>query len=211
MSMTEQDWIQKFEEIEALWRMNYDADGAIALLTSGNLSDGFMNCTKIMARPELVSEVAAGIIEKLKNIEGYETPDWVVGPAYGAIAFGFEVARQLNAKFAFTEIEYTDEGKMQVLKRFDIPSDAKVLVIEDITTTGGSALKTINVLKEQNIDVLPVVGLVLNRSGKSEIEGYTLTALVDFEMNVWTPEELPESLKDRETVRPKADWDKLAR
>ncbi len=205
------NWSEKLASAEALWRLNAEAAGAHAELTSGKHSDGYMNCAKIVRDPQLVAEVAAGIIANLEKESAYQKPDWVVGPAYGAVTFAHEVARQLDTKFGFTEVEYTDEGKMQVLKRFDIGSNETVLVIEDITTTGGSALKTINVLKEQGITVLPLVGLILNWSGQSEIEGNKIVSLIEAKMNVYDPDECPLCKEGREAVRPKANWEKLAR
>lgn len=206
------DWGKKLEDCGALWRMNYEnKDGAHAELTSGKHSDGYCNCAKIVMNPKLVEEIAAGIIEKLEKESGYMKPDFVVGPAYGAITFAHEVARQLGTNFGFTEVEYTDEGKMQVLKRFDIPEEAKVLVIEDVTTTGGSILKTINALERSGVKSLPTVGLILNWSGKTEIEGYKIVSLLEAKMNVYEPDACELCSAGREAVRPKANWAKLAR
>ena len=205
------DWGKKIEDVGALWRMNHDAEGAHAKLTSGKHSDAFINCTKIVEDPMLVMEVAGGIIEKLEDTPGYVKPEYVVGPAYGAITFAYEVARQLGVKFAFTEIVYTEDGKMQELKRFDIPRNAKTLVIEDVATTGGSAMKTVNVLSENGVDVLPMVGLIMNWSGQDEIEGNKLVALITAQMMVYEPENCTLCKEGSEAVRPKSSWDLLAR
>lgn len=208
--MTEQDWVKKFEDIGALWRMNYDASGAHAKLTSGKHSDGYINCAKIVEDPQLLAEVVAAMIEKLKPKSNGELPDFVVGPAYGAITIAHEVARQLGTKFGFTEVEYTNEGKMQVMKRFDIPAGAKVLIIEDVKMTGGSAQKTIKVLEEAGIEVLPFVGFI-NSWNEPELGGREVVALISGTMNVWEPEDCPLCKEGGEAVRPKANWDQLAR
>lgn len=208
--MTEADWVKKFEDIGALWRMNYDAPGAYAQLTSGNFSDGYINCAKIVEDPQLLAAVVAALIEKLQPKLNGEVPDFVIGPAYGAITIAHEVARQLGTRFGFTEVEYTDAGKMQVMKRFDIPKGAKVLVIEDVKMTGGSALKTIQVLEDAGVDVYPFVGFV-NNWNEPELDGREVVALISGTMNVWRPGEVPKELAEREAVRPKANWDKLAR
>ena len=207
----ETDWSQKLMDAGALWRLNSEADGAHAKLTSGKHSDGYCNGAKIVQDPQLVSEVAAGIIANIKLELGDKKPDWVVGPAYGAITYAHEVAKQWGTKFGFTEVEYTDEGKMQVLKRFEIPKGESVLVIEDVITTGGSALKTVNVLKEAGVDVLPYVPIILNWSGQSEIEGFKIVPLIDAKMNVYDPDDCELCKSGHEAVRPKYDWDKLAR
>lgn len=192
--------------------MNYDnLQGAHALLTSGKHSDGFFNGAKVVERPDLVSDVASAMIEKINSeLEGV-IPEYVVGPAYGAITFAHEIARQLGTKFAFTEVEHTDEGKMQVLKRFDIPKGAEVLVIEDVKTTGGSAQKTITVLEDIGVKVLPIVALVMNRSGDDTIGNRKAVSLVESEMKVWDPDQCELCKKGSEAVRPKYHWDELAR
>ncbi len=209
--MEQTNWTQVLADAGVLWRMNYEAEGAHAELTSGKHSDGYCNCAKIVEDPELVAKVAAGIIAKLQSVLGDVKPDWVVGPAYGAITFAHEVAKQLGTKFGFTEIEYTDTGKMQVLKRFDIPENAKVLVIEDVVTTGGSALKTVTTLTDIGVTVLPYVGIILNWSGQTNIGEYTLVPLIDAKMNVYEPVECPLCAKGAPAVRPKSHWHELAR
>ena len=205
------DWKARLEEVGALWSMNYDnLDGAHAQLTSGNHSDGYINCAKIVEDPALLTEVTAAMIGKLKPKLDGVIPDYIVGPAYGAITIAHEIARQLGTKFAFTEIEYTDEGKMQVLKRFDIPAGSIVLVIEDVKMTGGSALKTINVLEEAGVTVLPFVGFI-NNWNEPKLGGREVISLVSGTMNVWEPDECTLCKKGSEAVRPKGNWDKLAR
>lgn len=210
--MSNTDWRTKLEEVGALWLFNYDnPQGAHALLTSGKHSDGYCNCAKIAEDPALVTEVAAALIEKLQpTLEG-GAPDYVVGPAYGAITFAHEVARQLGTKFAFTEIEYTDEGKMQVLKRFDIPEGATALVIEDVRSTGGSALKTINVLEAAGITVLPTVGFIVKWNEGDTIGDKKIVALVEATMNIWDEDDCELCKMGSQAVRPKAHWNELAR
>ncbi|MFT5037030.1 MAG: orotate phosphoribosyltransferase [Candidatus Azotimanducaceae bacterium] len=206
------DWGKKLEELGVLWRMNYDnPSGAHALFTSGMHADGYCNCAKIVVDPAFTSQVAAAMIEKVVPKLNGVTPDFVIGPAYGAVTFAHEVAKQLGVKFAFTEIDYTDEGKMQALKRFDIPEGAKVLVIEDMKSTGGSAIKTISVLEEAGIEVLPVVGLVGNWSGDETIGDKEVVSLFSEKLNIWEADECPLCKNGSEAVRPKGNWDKLAR
>jgi orotate phosphoribosyltransferase len=205
-------WLEKFAEKGVLWRMNYEnKTGAHALLTSGKHSDSYCNCAKIVTDPAFGTEVATALIDLVSPDIGNEKPDFVVGPAYGAITFAYDVARQLGVKFAFTEIDYTEEGKMQTLKRFDIPSGARVLIIEDMMSTGGSALKTINTLEEKGIKVLPVVGFIGNWSGESTLGGRKARALFEANMNIWEAADCPLCKAGSEAVRPKSDWEKLAR
>lgn len=210
--MEQSEWKKAFAEAGAFWQMNYEnMAGAHAELTSGKHSDGYINCSKLVTDPKLVEKIAAGIIEKLKAKPDFKQPDWVVGPAYGAIGYAYEVARQLGSKFGFTEVKYTDEGKMQVLSRFDITPTETVLVIEDVTTTGGSALKTVRVVEETGCTVLPMIGLIMNWSGMDEIDGYKIVSLVSGQMRVYSPEACELCKQGSHAVRPKGNWSALSR
>ncbi len=209
--MQNNDWGTRLETEGVLWRMNHVATGAHAELTSGKHSDGYCNCAKIAVDPALTTEVATAMIGKLLPALGDERPDFVIGPAYGAITFAYEIARQLGVQFGFTEIEYTEAGKMQVLKRFEIPAGAKVLVVEDIKSTGGSANKTIEALEAAGISVLPVVGLIGNWSGEATVGNKQAIALFEGTMNIYDPESCPLCAAGGKAVRPKSHWDELAR
>ena len=131
------DWIKKFKDIGMLWLHDKDFNKVHALLTSGKHSDGYNNGAKLVENPRILEEVVAAMIDNSKEYLNGEIPDVIMGPAMGAITIGHEWARQLGTKFAFTEPVHTDEGKMQKLKRFDIPKGSKVLIVEDMVTTGG--------------------------------------------------------------------------
>ncbi len=207
--MSEQEWANIFREKKVLWRLLEGAEGAHALLTSGKHSDGYMNCAKVVEDPNFVAAVASALIEKMKPYLSSATPDYVVGPAYGAITIAHEVARQMETKFGFTEVLQTAEGKMQELKRFDIKAGERVLVVEDVKTTGGSAQKTIDVLEAAGVEVLPVVGFIMNWS-ESMLGDRQVISLLEGEMNIWEPDQCP-LCQESVAVRPKSNWDELAR
>ncbi len=204
------DWGAKLKEMGVLWQHDGDPAKPHALWTSGRHADTFNNGSKLVENPIMLAEVAEGMIENLKNLMGGNKPDWVVGPAFGAITIGHEVSRQLGTKFAFTEPVYTDEGKMQVLKRFDIPKGAKVLVVEDAISTGGSIKKTIDVLENLGIEVLPIVGTIVNWSGSDTFANKKVCSLFSAQPSSWKPEDCPLCKAGSEALRPKANWDKFS-
>jgi len=196
--------MQEFVRAGAIWLHDGSANAPHALLTSGLHSDGYVNCTQIMQRPALVR----GILTSHDGMRpilpaGDEKPDWVVGSAMGAITFAFAAAEQMGAKAGFTE---KDDGTMK-LGRFVLEGGAKVLVVEDVISTGGSTLKTIEALRGcEGIRLLPYVICLVNRSGRDRLNEFQIRALLTPTIHTWKPEECPLCRKGSTAVRPKENW-----
>ncbi len=207
--MTQTNWGDKLKEMGILWQHGGDCSKPHALWTSGLHADTFNNGSKLLEDPNMLAEVAGGMIEAMQDLMKDNKPDWVVGPAMGAVTIGHEVARQLGTKFAFTEPVQVDGEKMQVLKRFDIPKGATALVVEDAISTGGSMVKTIDVLESVGVEVLPYVGTIVNWSGSDKLGERKIVALFAGTPRKWQPEECELCKCGSEALRPKANWDKF--
>jgi orotate phosphoribosyltransferase len=153
------------------------------LLTSGRHSNQYMQCAKILQYPNYAEEIAKGLAEEFKEDE----IDIVVGPAMGGIIIAYELARQLNIKNLFAERE---NGKMTLRRGFSIPKGARVLVAEDVITTGGSVFEVIDIVKEQGGEVAGVAVLVDRSNGKIDF-GTKLRAALTADVVSYEPEECP--------------------
>lgn len=131
------------------------------ILTSGKHSGQYMQCARILQFPQYAEELASIIVEAFKN----EEIDGVVAPATGGIIIGYEVARQLKVRNFFTERE---NGVMVFRRGFKLDENSKILVIEDVVTTGGSVLETIEAVKVQGAKVVGVGALVDRSMGKAD-------------------------------------------
>ncbi|WP_058484853.1 orotate phosphoribosyltransferase [Defluviitalea phaphyphila] len=140
------------------------------LLTSGRHSNQYMQCAKILQYPNYAEEIAKGLAEEFKD----DKIDIVIGPAIGGIIIAYELARQLNAKNLFAERE---NGKMTLRRGFSIPKGARVLVAEDVITTGGSVLEVIDIVKEQGGEVVGVSVLIDRSNGKIDFKTKLRAAL----------------------------------
>ncbi len=209
--MTNTNWGERLKEIGVLWQHDGDYTKPHALLTSGNHSKGYNNGALLVENPKMLEGVCKDMIVELQEHLSGELPDYVCGPAMGAVTIGHEVARQLGTKFAFTEPVHTEEGKMQVLKRFEIPKGATVLVVEDAISTGGSMVKTIEVLEEAGATVLPFVATIVNWSGSNKLGEREIAALFTGDIGIMKPEECELCKCGSEALRPKAHWDKLTK
>ena len=125
--------------------------------TSGRHGDKYMQCAKILQNPayavELVGHLAAAFAD--------DRVDIVISPAVGGIIIGYELARQLGVTGLFAERE---NGVMTLRRGFEIPKGARVVVAEDVITTGGSVQEVIDVVKNAG-GVLVGVGVLVDRSG----------------------------------------------
>jgi orotate phosphoribosyltransferase len=164
------------------------------LLTSGRHSDKYFQCAKVLQYPEYTEQVCKIIADHFKDYE----IDTVISPAMGGIIVGQEVARQLNKKSIFAERE---DKKLTLRRGFSIEPGEKILVCEDVVTTGGSVFEVIDILKEQGGEVVGV-GFIVDRSnGKVEF-GYPQKSTMKMEVISYTPEECPLCKENIPLVKP---------
>lgn len=168
------------------------------LLTSGNHSNQYFQCAKVLQYPEYAERLCEIIAAYFKD----KAIDLVIAPAIGGIVVGQEVSRQLGVRSIFTERK---EGVMQLRRGFEIRPGERVLVCEDVVTTGGSVFEVIDVVKK-NGGILMGVGFIVDRSGGSvhfpvekpsdRIACYTTKAVK------YTPDECPLCKSGSTPVKP---------
>ncbi|MBC7218396.1 MAG: orotate phosphoribosyltransferase, partial [Candidatus Caldatribacterium sp.] len=127
------------------------------LLTSGLHSPYYVEKFKLLQYPQYVEQLAQAIAENFKE----EKVDVVVGPAVGGIVLAYEVARVFGVRMAFTERE---EGKMRFRRDFALSEKDRVLIVEDVVTTGASLLEVIEAVREKGAPIVGV-GALVDRSG----------------------------------------------
>lgn len=150
-------------------------------LTSGRHSSRYIEKIRILQNPELASELCRLLAERLSEYEF----DAVVGPAYGGIALAFEVARRMNKQFIFTQRK--DEA-MSVRGGFVLTGINKVVIIEDIVTTGGSVAEVIACLTRLKIET-SAVGAIVDRSGGKIDFGCPFEPLLTLDVPSWEPQD----------------------
>lgn len=153
------------------------------ILTSGRHSAQYMQCAKILQYPQYAEELAKGLAE---NFAG-DTVDVVIGPATGGIILAYEVARQLKARNLFAERE---EGKMKLRRGFYLPPESRVLVVEDVITTGGTVQEVIDLARALNGTVIGVAVLVDRSMGVVDFGVPCYSAYASSVIS-WNPDECP--------------------
>lgn len=163
-------------------------------LTSGRHSSQYMQCAQVLQYPEYASQLCQDLAGKFAGTK----IDLVVGPAMGGIIVAYEVGRALGVKAFFTERE---QGVMTLRRGFVIEPGQKVLVAEDVVTTGGSVREVIEVVREKGGEVVGVALLVDRSNGKVDF-GVKTEAVLSMEIVSYEPEECPLCKQGVPVVKP---------
>jgi orotate phosphoribosyltransferase len=170
--MTEPEVLTAFEDANAVLTGHFR-------LTSGRHSDRYVQCARVLEDPALVTRLARAIAERV----GERRIDLVAAPAVGGIVIGFAVAQALGVKFIFSERE---GGAMTFRRGFEVPPSARVLVVEDVVTTGGSVAEVID-LVERAGGVPVAVAALIDRGGPKAFD-VDLFPLLKLKVESWEPE-----------------------
>jgi orotate phosphoribosyltransferase len=164
-------------------------------LSSGLHSDRYFQCALGLCEPQRAGVLASALAEKLP----YEV-DLVVGPALGAVVWAQEMARALGTPAHFTERK---DGEMLLRRGFFIEPGTRVLVVEDVITTGGSAREVVELLRGLGV-VVAGVGTLVNRSGGNPFEdlGMELSALAEVQVETWEAGDCPLCAGGEEPIKP---------
>lgn len=166
------------------------------LLSSGKHSDRYIQCAKLIQHPEYCKEVSEIIAEKLK--ENNIDVDLCVGPAMGGVIISYEVAKALGVDAIFTE---RVDKEMTLRRGFEIPKGTKVIIVEDVITTGKSSFETVDVIRSCGAEVVALTSIV-NRSNKEEINGLPVISATKIDVKTYDADDLPEHLKNTEAIKP---------
>lgn len=150
------------------------------VLTSGRHSDTYVQCARVLEDPRLTTELATAIATRVTS----ENIDLVAAPAVGGIIIGFAVAQALGVKFIFSE---RDQRVMVFRRSFEVPPGARVLVVEDVVTTGGSVAEVIGLVESAGGVVVAVASLI-DRGGPKAFD-IPLLPLLQLEVDSWEPSE----------------------
>lgn len=174
MRLSEEEILEIFKTTGALLEGHF-------LLTSGRHSNVYFQCAKVLQYPGYTEKICSIISENFKDTE----IDTVIAPAIGGIIVGQEVARQLNKRFIFAERE---DKKLTLRRGFSLKEGERVLVCEDVVTTGGSVFEVIDIVNNSGALVVGV-GYIVDRSNGKVRFGYPQMSTVRMDVVSYLPDE----------------------
>ena len=153
------------------------------LLTSGLHSGMYVEKFQVLQYPKATEKLCEGFAEKFKD----EKIDVVIGPVTGGIILAHETAKHFGTRAIFAE---RDNGRMTIKRGFEIQPAERVLIVEDIVTTGGSVMEVIDVVREWG-GIVAGVAMLVDRSGGTVDFGVPAKALLTLKIDTFTPENCP--------------------
>jgi orotate phosphoribosyltransferase len=167
------------------------------ILSSGLRSPIFLQKARVFMHPDKAERLCRALAEKLRS-EGYGGVSQIVSPAVGGIIPGYETARHLGVPAIYTE---RVDGKFQLRRGFEIYLGEKVLVVEDIVTTGLSIRECVACLREIGADVVGAACLIDRSGGEADI-GVPLVALAKYKVPAYPADALPPELAAIPAIKP---------
>jgi len=159
------------------------------ILSSGLHSDQYIQCAKLLSNPDKANVICASLCEKIKK--EFTNIDIILSPALGGVVVGYEVARQLKSKSFFSE---RVNGKLTLRRGFVIKPNSNVLIVEDVITTGKSALECSELVVNVKANLLGYA-CIIDRSDKQLLIKSKIVSQIKFSINTYAENNLPEGLK----------------
>ena len=188
--MTEDEILSEFRSVEALLEGHF-------LLSSGRHSAYYLQCARLLMNPERAGRIALAITQKIPR-EVRSEVEVVISPAMGGIIIGHEMARALGVDALFVE---RPEAVFGLRRGFSLAPGTKVLLIEDVVTTGLSSREAIAAIESAG-GIVIAAGAVVDRSAGTAELGVPFFPLIQLNFPTYAPDELPPELATSQAVKP---------
>ena len=166
------------------------------ILSSGLHSSKYVQCAQLMSKPYQAQKICESLANKIKN--EFKDFDLILSPAMGGIIVGYELGRILNKQTIFSE-RVNDKFKLR--RDFQIKKGNKVLIVEDVITTGKSSLECSQLVKDNNANIVGYACIIDRSNGKSEIKDKIISQ-VELNIPTYKKDDLPKELQSIEAVKP---------
>jgi len=166
------------------------------ILSSGLHSPKYVQCAQLMSKPDQAIKLCESLADKIKN--EFKDFDLILSPAMGGIIVGYELGKILNKQTIFSE---RVNGEFKLRRDFQIEKGKKVLIVEDVITTGKSSLECSKLVKENNADIIGYSCIIDRSNGKSEIKDKIISQ-VELDIPTYKKDNLPKDLLSINAVKP---------
>ena len=188
--MTQDEVLEEFRQSGALLEGHFK-------LSSGRHSGHYLQCARVLMNPDRAARLAEALGEKLPG-DILDSLDAVVSPAMGGIIIGHEMGRALNLDAMFLE---RPDGEFHLRRGFALAPGTKVLMVEDVVTTGLSSREAIAAVGREGGEVLAEVALVDRSNGSADL-GVPFFPLIDIDFPTYAEDEVPEELAALPITKP---------
>ena len=166
------------------------------ILSSGLHSPKYVQCAQLMSKPEYAAKICKSLAEKIKNeIEEF---DLILSPAMGGIIVGYELGKLLNKRTIFSE---RVNGEFKLRRDFQISKENKVLIVEDVITTGKSSLECSKLVKLNKAKIAGYACIIDRSNEEIEIKN-KIVSQIKLNIPTYKNDNLPEELLSIEPVKP---------
>jgi orotate phosphoribosyltransferase len=183
------------ESLKILKETNALVEGHF-ILSSGLHSSKYVQCAQLMSKPEKAIKICESLSEKIKtNLADF---DLILSPAMGGIIVGYEIGKLLNRETIFSE---RVNGQFQLRRNFEIKKDSKVLIIEDVITTGRSSIECSKLVTDNGAEIIGYACIIDRTNGKSNIK-QKIISQIELYIPTFEENKLPKSLSSMKPVKP---------
>jgi orotate phosphoribosyltransferase len=163
-------------------------------LTSGLHSSGYLQCALVLQHPVHAEALGRAIADRTRGFR----PTAVLSPALGGVVIGHEVGRALGVRALFAERQ---DGELMLRRGFVIAENDRVLVVEDVLTTGGSTRETMQVARASGGQVVGAASIVNRSGGRAEFD-VPFASLLDVDLPTYEPDKCPLCAKGLPVIKP---------
>ena len=166
------------------------------ILSSGLHSDKYVQCAQLLSKPKKAKNICISLAEKIK--QNFKKIDLILSPAMGGVVIGYEIGRILNLETIFAE---RINGNFQLRRGFQINKQNKILIIEDVITTGKSSLECSNLVRKAGAEIVGYACIIDRSNGQSKIKNKIISQ-VEINIPTYNKDDLPEHLKKIKPKKP---------
>ena len=166
------------------------------ILSSGLHSSQYVQCAQLMSKPDKAIRMCESLAEKIKK--EFKEIDIILSPAMGGIVVGYEIGKLLNKESIFSE---RVNGEFKLRRDFSIKKNQKVLIIEDVITTGKSSLECSKLVLDNNAKIVGYACIIDRSNGNTSIKD-KIVSQIELNIPTYSKENLPSNLQALKAVKP---------
>ena len=166
------------------------------ILSSGLHSPKYVQCAQLMSKPNQAIRICESLASKIQN--EFSDFDLILSPAMGGVIIGYELGKILDKQTIFSE---RVNGEFKLRRDFKIKEEDKVLIVEDVITTGKSSMECSKLVTSINASIVGYACIIDRSNGKSEIKG-KIVSQVELNIPTYNKDNLPKELLSIEAIKP---------